>query len=243
MKHMTKHTNLKNQNGNVLWFILLAVALMGFLSAVLSRGSSSTNQTGDVERARIIASSLLQYSKSVENAVQNMLLQGISENDLDFVDIDATYDNPNCTERACEIFDAQGGGIPLRSTADVISDTNFTNDWIVSTGNRIGGMGCDDADHSCRDLLLMVSGVSDTLCKQINAINDIENPSNAPPQQQHVEEGDPFTGSFSSNTNNRILGGTNASNESPQVANKTVGCVTKFNGTATNYFYQVLIAR
>ncbi|MGH1456126.1 MAG: hypothetical protein ACRBDI_05045 [Alphaproteobacteria bacterium] len=234
---------IKNEQGNALFFILLAVALLGFLTALMSRGTSSTNQTGDIERARITASSLLQYTKSIETTVQNMVLGGISENDLDFIAIGGAYDNPNCTETTCEVFNVDGGGIPYRPASRVLNDKNFANNWIISTGNRIGGMGCDTASHACRDLIILLSGISDAMCLQINKIMDIENPSNNPPQQQYVEEGTIFTGSFSVNTNNRILGGSNTTNESPQIAYKSAGCVTKFDGTSTNYFFQVLAAR
>lgn len=232
-----------NEKGNALWFILIAVAMLGFLTAFLSRGTSSTNQTGDIENARIKASALLQYTKTVENAVQKMIINGASENDLDFVAISAAHDNPDCSQTHCEVFNIDGGGITYRSAAKIMGNTNFSNNWIVSTGNRIGGSGCDDATDSCRDLILLLSGVSDTICKQINSVAGVENPSSAPPQQQYVEEGTPFTGSYSVNANNRILGGSDASNESPQIAYKNAGCVTKFNGTPTNYIFQVLIAR
>jgi hypothetical protein len=236
--------NIKNnQSGNALWFILLAVALLGFLTAFLSRGTSSTNQSGSIEKARIKASSLLQYTKSIENAVQKMVLNGVGENDLDFVGINVAHNNPSCTEHTCEVFNVNGGGIAYRSASKILGDKNFTNDWIVSTGNRVGGLGCDDATNSCRELMLLLPGLSDTICKQINSVAGVSNPSSAPPQQQYIEEGVAFTGSYSDNTANRMLGGSDATNESPQVAYKSAGCVTKFNGTPTNYLFQVLIAR
>ncbi len=233
----------ETQAGNALWFILLAVALLGGLTAILSRGTSSTNQTGGIERARIKASSLLQYTKSIENAVQNMMLSGISENNLDFKAINASHDNPDCDNTDCEVFSAQGGGISYRSAKKVLGNANFTDDWIVSTGNRVGGHGCDDETDSCRELTILLSGIDDTLCKQINSVSGIENPSGTPPQQQYIEEGTPFTGSYSVNANNRLIGGTDATNESPQAAYKTAGCITRFTGSPTNYFFHVLIAR
>lgn len=240
MKNMAEN---ENENGNVLWFILITVALLGFLTAFLSRGTSSTNQTGDIERARIKASALLQYTKSIETAVQNMALKGISESDLDFIEIDAAYDNPNCTTNECNIFHQDGGAVTYRSPSKILSNAGFTNNWVISTGNRVGGMGCDNNTDNCRDLLLLLSGIPQSICKQINNLSGITNPSGDPPQQQYIEEGDPFIGSFTGNTQNRLIGGTDTTNEAPQVSYKGTGCVTKFSGTPTNYLYQVLIAR
>ena len=237
-------TYLSDQNGNAIWFILLTVALLGFLTAVISRSTSSVDQTGGVERARITASTLLQYSKSIHTAVETMMLGGVSENDLDFVAISAAHNNTNCTVTACEVFDTEGGGIPYRSAANIIRQNSFANDWFVSTGNRIGLMGCDTASNACRDLTLLLKGITDETCLQINKLMNITNPSDAPPQQEEVEEGTAFTGSYSVNADNELLGGSNAVNESPQVEAKEAGCVHEFGGGADdNFFYQILIAR
>lgn len=237
-----KHAH-DSQSGNVLWFILLAVALLGFLTIVISRIGSSVEQSGNIEQTRVRASALLRYGKSVETAVSQLLSQGISENNLDFSAIGASYNNPNCTETSCKIFQMEGGGINYRKPSEILGDANFSENWVISSGNRIGGLGCDDPTDECRDLILLVKGLPDTLCKQINSIMNIQNPAGAPPQQQNIDDATPFTGSYSASGANYILGGTNATNESPQVASKSSGCVTKFSGTSSNYFYDVLLAR
>lgn len=238
------NTLLSDQNGNAIWFILLTVALLGFLTAVISHSTSSVDQTGGVERARITASTLLQYSKSVHTAIETMMLNGLSENDIDFIAISAAHNNTNCTVTTCEVFHTQGGGVPYRSAANILRQNDFANDWLVSTGNRISLMGCDGASNTCRDLILLLKGVSDVTCLQINKLMNITNPSGAPPQQQQVEEGAPFTGSYSVNVNNELLGGSDAINEAPQVEAMEAGCVHEFGGGADdNFFYQVLIAR
>ena len=75
---------MKKQNGNALWFILLAIALLGLLTAVMTRSSGTDNDTGSYEKNQIAANEILQYAKSIENAVQNLLARGCSENDISF---------------------------------------------------------------------------------------------------------------------------------------------------------------
>ncbi len=234
----------KCETGNALWFILLAVALLGFLTAFLSRGTSSTNQTGDIESARIKASALLQYTKSIETAVQNMLLSGISESDLDFSAINAAHNNPNCTEDRCEVFNTNGGGIPYRSAAKVIGNSNLIINWHISTANRNYLFGCDTGNNSCTELLLLLTNIPKSICLQVNRIQKITNPNNDAPQQTEMAEGSAYNGTFASSGLNTVyIGGTTAA-EAPEVRGKQAGCVYEFGGGQNKYhFYHILIAR
>ena len=237
-------TIITNENGNALWFILLSVVLLGGLTAIISKGGSSSSQSGDFEKLKIKATTLLRYTKSVERAVQNMQLRGISESDLDFVAIDAGHDNTDCTTTDCQIFHSAGGGVPYRTIADVISDTSFSNDWIISAENRVGGLGCDDHTAGCTDLIMIAPGIAQDLCLAINKLQDITNPSGAAPQQKTFETGTKFTGSITAGDIESIIGGTDATDESPQVERKSAGCIYEFGGGSnTHYFYQVLLPR
>ena len=44
---------MKNESGNALWFILIAIALLAALTVVVTRSSDTVEQSGDVERQRI----------------------------------------------------------------------------------------------------------------------------------------------------------------------------------------------
>ncbi len=236
---------LRSQAGNAIWFILLAVALLGFLTALISRSGSNVNQTGDFERDRIKAAALLRYAQSVQNTVQTMMLNGVSENDLDFIAIDAaTYDNPNCTNTSCEVFHVEGGGIPHQSASDVLKLSSYSEDWRVVTGNRLYQFGCDDVTTSCTDLLLIAPDIPQDICIAINRIQDIENPSADAPRQLDFVDDTPYIGSYPNVGANALIGGTNATNEAPQVRGKTSGCVYVFGGGRDTYhFYQALIIR
>ncbi len=235
---------IQNQNGNALWFILFAVALLGFLAGVISRNSSSVNQSGSVEQARIKATSLLRYGKAVETTVQQMMLNGISENDLDFVAINASHDNINCSDNACEVFNVEGGGLQYQSVANILSDSSHADSWHVSTENQVYQFGCDDANNSCTELLLLAKNIPKSVCLQINRVQGITNPSNDAPMQLEILEGSEYTGSYSATVNSSSIGGTNTVNESPQVKGKEAGCVFEFgSGQDTYFFYQVLISR
>ena len=242
------HGNMRylyqNQHGNAIWFILLAVALLGFLTSVVSRSSSSVNQSGSVEQARIKASSILRFSKSIEKTVQQMILNGVSENDLDFLAISAAHDNTNCTTTECEVFNVEGGGIAYETPAGLLNDSTFTNIWHVSTGNQVYQFGCDTVNNSCTELLLLVEDIPKDVCLEINKIQGIANPSGDAPQQRWLLTGAAFTGPYSTTINADQIGGTDAINEAPQLKGKAAGCFYEFGSGSPKYnFYQILIAR
>ncbi len=233
-----------NQSGNALWLILLAVALLGILAAAVTRNNSSINQSGSVEQARIKASSLLRYSRSVENVIQKMLIDGISENDLDFIAIGTNHDNTNCNKPECEVFNVKGGGLEYINVANLINDSNHQEDWIVSSENRVYQFGCDNNSAECTELLLLAKDIPKEICLQINKIQNIANPNNDAPRQSEILDDTAFTGTYGANINSVFIGGTNATNESPQTKNKSAGCVFEFGGSQNTYhFYKILISR
>lgn len=235
---------IRNQSGNALWFILFTVALLGFLTAILSRSGSSIDQAGNVEQQRISASAVIRYGKSIETAVRQLVANGTSENNLDFAGLGATYDNPNCTQSTCEVFNTEGGGVVVVPPTNVLGISDFSDEWLVSTGNRIGQQGCDDVDDSCRDLVLLLKNIPDQMCVEINNVLGVTNPSGTPPTQEFVEEGDPFTGNFGVNSSNHLIGGTDPTRESPQLRGKEAGCIRQNGGGQDrNFYFQILLAR
>ncbi len=236
------HTQ-STESGNAIWLILITVALFGILGAVISRNSASVDQTASVESDRIKAAAILRYAKSVETAVQTMLLNGISENDLDFVAM-AGHDNTNCNDPECEIFNMAGGGVEYQSAQDLLDDDSFTGAWHVTTGNRVYQFGCDDSNNGCTELLLIARSLPKSVCMQINRIQDITNTGNDAPQQTEVIEGSAYTGSYSTTVNSAFIGGTNAGVESTEAQGKAAGCIFEYGASQDKYhFYQVLISR
>jgi hypothetical protein len=229
----------KRQNGNALWFILIVVALFGALAATLSRNSGTVNQAGDVEQARVKASSILRYTTSIQTAIQRMVLEGMSENDLDFSDLGTDYENPNCTDDRCKIFKTDGGGIPYLNLSSVVSSTS-PQDWVVSAQNFIYLAGCDSADNTCTDLILVAPNIPKAVCLQVNSMQGITNTNDAPPQMGSFLIDEKFNGTFTSTISNHAIGGTNASTEATEVQGRNAACVEV---SGTYYFYQLLLAR
>lgn len=237
---------MRSEKGNVLWLILLTVALFGVLAAVISRSNSSVEQTGSLEKARIKATALLRFGKSMQQTVQQMILnQGVSENNLDFGAIDSDHDNTNCSSENCDVFSVNGGGLAYRTPAQTLGLESFTENWHISTSNTVYQFGCDDINQDCTELLLVLKNIPQSTCLEVNKVQKITNPNGDAPRIDEVILGDEFDGTFvTTGINNNQIGGTDATNEAPETNGKSAACVYEFGASPPSYvYYNVLLMR
>ena len=75
-----------NQSGNAMIYVLIALALFGFLTLTLSRSNNQADgQDIDDEQAELYALELMEYAASAQAVVDQMLFSGSEIDDLDFV--------------------------------------------------------------------------------------------------------------------------------------------------------------
>jgi len=239
---------LKKQNGNALFFILIAIALLGLLTVTMTRSGSSTNDTGDYEQSQIAASQLLSYAKSIENAVQTLLARGCSENEISFENATvAGYINPNSpADKSCHVFDVAGAGmtyeIPNDRWLDRTKDSEDSYQvWVFSGQQKIGNIGIAErcGGFECADLIIYISYLNNDMCAALNTalkqdvsieIADSEGISALDP-----EPADYFKGTYDNSQG--YVGNDNA-----DLLGKETACM--YRSFRTNYaFYHVLHAR
>lgn len=246
MKTLDKNTHQSRagERGNVLWFILVAVALIGILTAVISRSGSTVDQSGDYEQASIKVSKILRYAKSIEAAIQDMKLNGISENDVSFANSSTatSYTNSSCDAAAdqswpsCLLFDERGAGLVYQG----MSDLNDGSDWIFTGANNVGTSADPVGTYGSgrgNDLLMMLPNVSLALCNEINRKFGVGVVGTIPTDAGGIETG-AFTGTFV---------GLNVIDGDPtpfEMNGHRMGCVTDADATPNvRYFYYTLLAR
>ncbi len=153
------------QSGNALWFILIAIVLLGALTVTLSRGGSSTDQTGDYEQQSIKVSQILRFSKSMEENIKKLqMLNSCSETDINFHDPKvpalAAYQRTPDTPDECKIFHAKGGGLAYQAPPAGVNDASA---WIFNGETRICGM---DSDRT--EVAIILKNMKQKVCEQIN---------------------------------------------------------------------------
>lgn len=213
-----------SQNGNALWFVLVAVALLAALTMAMTRSSDTVEQTGDVERARILASDLMRYTGGIKAAIDRMLVSGISESDLCFHSSEwghNDYNGASCTETANQIFHVEGAGLGFRTF-------DFVTGWDIFGTHRVQNL------ETTAPELIIQAQVSAPICRELNTLLSIPNPSNTPPTDaiQNIVR---FTGTYNLAAPDNTIGDNAAS-----LSGKEAGC--RKDGS-NYYYYQVLIKR
>lgn len=162
------HIYSQRQSGNVLWFVLIGVVLLAALTLLLTRSGSTVDQSGDVEQLRIKESQLIRYGKSLETAVQQLLLNGCSENDISFENPLSADDYTNAgspPDKRCHVFEPEGTGLTWQSLGEDAIPGSVDNTVIANDG-KFSGLGTDSGAAGT-DLILLVYTTSE-LCSQIN---------------------------------------------------------------------------
>jgi len=225
MKHL-----YQSQSGNALWFILIAVVLLGALTITLSRGGSSSDQTGDFEQLSIKISQMLRFTKSIEEGVKNLqMLNSCSETDINFFDPNiaelAAYERTPDTSDECKVFNVKGAGLAWQASPNGVNDGS---DWIFNGETRICGI---DSDRS--EVTIILKNMNQKVCEQINrrvlsdstvGLDADGNESTEPYVPPHLEK-DPVTEELCTT----------------ETTGRPTGCVRDAGGEYI--FYHVLIPR
>lgn len=185
-----------DESGNVLWFILLAVALLAVLTATISRSTDTSEQSGNVERFRIQASDIMRYSASMRETIDSMRLRGVAENAVSFENdfTSADYTNGTCLD--CLVFGSAGGGAYYKTpSADWLDSTSEGSaryrEWEFSGTNNVPSISSANPE-----LIMSLGYLRQGLCIQINNMLGISNPSGVPPVDGDGLDDTAFQGSF-----------------------------------------------
>lgn len=212
------------EQGNALWFVLVAVALLAALTMAMTRSSDTVEQTGDTERARILASDIMRYTGGIKAAIDKMLISGISESDPCFHAPDwghNDYNGASCTESANRLFDSGGAGLSWRTFS-------FVSGWDIFGSHMVQNL-----ETSLPELIIQAQ-VNGPICREINTLLGITNPSGDAPVDA-IDSIARFIGSYALAAPDNVIG-----DQAAELDGQEAGCRKE----GSNYFfYQVLIKR
>jgi len=229
------------ESGNVLFYILIAVALLAALTFAVAQSGRGSGEQISAERARLIASEMIEYSNSISAAVAQLRLRGVNEDELCFDHPSwgaNNYDHsPACTDNFNKIFDIGGASITWSEAPSEAMDAGATPDnlWHIYGDNEVEGIGTTNGDATSSDLILVADELALSVCQQLNNLLDITDSETAPPTDANLGE-TRYVGAFGyTNTIADEAGGAALEAQSS-------GC---FENTTDNeyVFYKVLIAR
>ncbi len=230
----------KSQDGNVLFLILIAVALFAALSYVVVQSSRSGSGTTSREKNLLTASGVTQYPTALRTAAMRMNLAGVSPDEMKF-DLPGTA-GFTAASVSTLVFHPQGGGA-LNKTQS--RETGITLTWYYNANYYVPGVGLDPSTNSDgNDLIAFLPGVSNEVCQQINEglkvdLSTCSTVSNSIPVAAAMN----YTG---------LAESLDSTHSYPTTAGNVVQCDggTAFDhqaaacfqdGSGTNYFYAVLL--
>lgn len=232
MKHDT------SQNGNVLFYILIAVALLAALSFAISQGGRGNINTIGEERARLLAAEIIEYSSNIKNAVTQLKLRGCADNELSFENNFAGgYENTNAPgDNSCNIFNPAGGGIVYRETDESVLDTSFSADGFYQQKVFLGGFRVVDQGSDETELLLYMPFITDQICSALNEELGIILPT-----QTDIFGGGGGGGTFNGESDDFNPQSTpDLGDEATNIQGKTAFCI---NFSGSNHYFNILLAR
>lgn len=243
----------RSQRGSALFIILIAVVLFAALSYAVSQMLSSGAGTGTVtdEKARLQASEILDYTRSLRQAVQNIKIAGeCASNKISFENSTVTgYAHTPATDDVCKIFGADGGAMTYIAPAEDWLDMSlaaptFRGEWYFPPNVCVPGIGSAPAGNACASnattdepLIVLLPYIRKELCLALNDSLGITNPGGNPP---------PETGGWGA-TNLKFKGSFASLVSLEGQPGQMNGC---FAGVGANtppantyHFFQVLLAR
>lgn len=226
------------EHGNVMFYILIAVALMAALIFAVNQSGRGSVGAVNEEKARIIASELIDYSNSVATGFSQLRLRGCKIEEISFENaVDLNYTNGNAPgDKSCHVFELAGGGITFKlPPAEALAST--PGKQLFTTGYEIHQVGASCDDTACTELVMATGPLKKEICDQVNdrlGINKIGDP--APEDAASFGGAGPYQGAIAHTATLGLNTGTEI------IRGKTALCIHDADDQVY-YFIKVLAAR
>lgn len=156
------------QSGNVLFLILIAVALFAALSYAVTNSTRSGGGNASSEKDSLSAAAITQYGSAVSVAIQRMMLSNnCSETDISFETDLSDYDfvhSPPARDQ-CKLFHPAGGGIAYNVPAAWLEDPAA---WAKKEFWATGSYVFTDTGTTEPELTIEIRGLRESVCNEIN---------------------------------------------------------------------------
>jgi hypothetical protein len=162
---------MKDQSGNVLFLILIAVALFAALSYAVTQSTRGGGEGAESEKSTINAATLTQYPASLRTSILRMTISGTDIADLEFNApsefSDCSFGGANC------VFHPNGGGATYAEAPAAIMEDGNSAPWIFNANTTITDIGTNTLG-SGNDLVAYLTGVKKAVCEEIANIEKID---------------------------------------------------------------------
>lgn len=184
-----------SESGNVLIYVLIAIALFAALTFTLS-GQEDTGEAGSLsdDKVEIQATQLISTASQIKSVIDQMLFSGAQIEDLDFTlpTDTADFNDANPANNIYKVYHPEGGGLNMPVLGGVaVDDDNISipsdpkPGWYLGRFNNVSWTPKDSSSGpgNYEDVILTAYGIDKRICENINekvtGSTDIPEPSAA----------------------------------------------------------------
>ena len=241
---ITKQQSVRaTESGNVLFLILIAVALFAALSYAVTQSSRSGGGDANSEKSLVSSSQLTQYPAGIRTAIVRMIVSnGVSVDQLLFDD-PSNFANLSTDplKRTGVFYPTLGGGATYSTAPAEIMASGAFGTWVFSSKYQVKNVGITAADGSGNEIIAFLSGVTKALCIKMDNQLGITATADAPTGE--LAAAVPLTDNMDF-THQGIPGSATAtigSTASSPFLGQPFGCMKATDGTYI--YYHVLVER
>lgn len=231
------------ERGNVLFLILIAVALFAALSYAVTQSSRSGGGDAGKETNLVNSAQLTQYPAGIRTAIVRMIIGGADINSLEF-NPPSAFGTLTDTSGVLGVFHPAGGGATYsEAPGDVMSGSSTGGEWKFNGENQIADVGTTDASGptpATADIIAFLPGVSSAVCNKLN--DELGLPATPPTAVTSVQYTDNMDstnpGICDATCNGGSIGDPSATDSA--LDGQPFGC---FDDGGTLVYYHVLVER
>lgn len=169
MDRVSTMNERSSERGNVLFLILIAVALFAALSYAVTQSTRSGAGSSDNETGLINSAQLTQYPAGVRTAVVRMIIGGVDTANLSF---NVPSDFSNLTNTDWGVFFPSGGGATYAPAPGEVMANGGQGPWVFNSENEINLVGTtvggNNPDTNSADIIAFLPGIAQSVCARIN---------------------------------------------------------------------------
>lgn len=158
-----KFQEMKKQDGNVLFLILIAVALFAALSYAVTSSSRSSGGNASGETNLISSAQITQYPAAINTAILRMIISGTSVEDIRF-NRPPEFDELDSTEYG--VFHPSGGAATYITAPKDSMEDGQAGDWVFNANLEVPDIELSGVDGN--DVIAFLIGLKRSICSKIN---------------------------------------------------------------------------
>lgn len=159
------------ESGNVLFLILIAVALFAALSYAVTQSTRSGGGDANSETNLISSAQITQYPASVRTSIIRMIVSsGVTTGELRFnAPSDFAAGCGDAAAQALCVFHPNGGNATYTTAPPEVMEDNAQGEWTFNGDFEILNVGITtDDDAAGQEVIAFLPGIKQAVCSRIN---------------------------------------------------------------------------